>query len=174
MNIQSKFVVIKHEAKKAGLHYDLRFRIPKSKRWTSFAVRKGVPTTVGTKVVAIKTRIHTEEGSLFTGTLEKGYGAGKFTKWDSGSCVILKYSKRHMVIDFKGSKVKGIYHLINTAVINKYSKNKKDSAYLLFKGKLVSEGGMISRIPSGGINCEVEEDSSEWVGKPLPWSNAEK
>ena len=134
--IASKFVVIKHEAKKAGLHYDLRFRIPKSQRWTSFAVRKGVPTTIGTKAVAIKTRIHTEEGALFVGTLETGYGAGKFTKWDDGPCDIIKYSDRHMVIDFKGSKVKGIYHLISTVVINKYSKNKKDSTYLLFKGKL--------------------------------------
>ena len=30
-NVKSKFVVMKHEALKAGLHYDLRFIIPKSK-----------------------------------------------------------------------------------------------------------------------------------------------
>ena len=30
MTTQSKFVVMKHEAKRAGLHYDLRFKLPKS------------------------------------------------------------------------------------------------------------------------------------------------
>jgi len=155
----SRFIIVEHKAKRAGLHYDLRFRIPSSKDWASFAVPKGVPTEPGKKVTAIKTTIHTEKDALLTGKIEQGYGAGTLKKWDSGSCNIIKYSDRHMVIDFGGSKVKGIYHLISTGVIDKdYNK----PTYLLFKGKMVSEGcGMISRIPSRGISSDVEEGQAE-------------
>ena len=68
------------------------------------------------------------------GTIESGYGAGKLSKWDDGSCIIHKYSSAHMAIEFKGRKVKGIYHLISTGVIRK--KEFKSKQYLLFKGKM--------------------------------------
>jgi len=134
MPTQSKFVIMKHEAKKAGLHYDLRFRMPKSKDWASYAVRKGVPTSPGKKVLAVKTTIHNEKEALLTGYIKDGYGAGKLTKWDGGSCVIHKYSDRHITIEFKGSKIKGIYHMISIKTIKNLNKSTKE--YFLFKGKL--------------------------------------
>jgi hypothetical protein len=130
---RSKFVVMEHKANKAGLHFDLRFRMPKSKDWDSYAVRKGIPTQPGKKVLAVKTTIHSEKEALLTGKIESGYGAGVLKKWDDGSCDIIKYSDKHIVIDFKGSKVKGIYHFVNTGVIDK-DFNKMN--YLLFRGKL--------------------------------------
>jgi bifunctional non-homologous end joining protein LigD len=127
-----RFVVMKHEAKRARLHYDLRFVMPNSKVWASFAVRKEIPLVPGPKVLAIKTHDHTEEEALFTGTIEQGYGAGKLSVWDSGECNVIKFAPGHIQVDFKGHKVKGIYHLINTGVANRrYNEN----TFMLFKGK---------------------------------------
>ena len=132
MNYSSKFIIIKHEADKAGLHQDFRFKLPGGKGWDSYAVRKGVATEVGKKVLAVKTTIHTEKEATFTGVIKSGYGAGKLTKVDGGSCTILKISPRHIALDLKGSKFKGLYHLVSTGVIDKeYNKG----SFLLFKGK---------------------------------------
>jgi DNA ligase D-like protein (predicted 3'-phosphoesterase) len=131
----SEFVIMKHEAKKAGLHYDLRFKMPNSNMWDSYAVRKGVPTEPGTKVLAVKTTLHTRKDALLTGNIEDGYGAGQLTKWDSGKCIIIKYSSSHISIDFKGSKIKGTYHFIST--VKAGDKDKK--SYFLFKSKVIKE-----------------------------------
>ena len=129
---KSKFIIVDHEAKRAGKHQDLRFKKPRGGLWDSFAVRKGVPTEPGEKVLAVKTHDHTEKEALFTGTIDSGYGAGKLKKFDGGSCEIIKYKEAHIVLNFKGSKIKGIYHLISTGVIDKEYNSPK---YMLFKGK---------------------------------------
>lgn len=129
----SRFIVVKHDAKKARLHYDLRFVMPNSKTWISFAVRKGVPEKTGEKVLAVRTHDHSEEEALFLGKLESGYGAGTLTKYDDGQCIIYKFKSSHMVVDFKGRKIKGIYHLINTGLFDKKSKYKHQQ-FILFKG----------------------------------------
>jgi len=128
----SKFVVIEHHAIKARLHWDLRFKMEGSENWASFAVRKGIPLEPGSKVLAVKTNDHSTEEALFTGTIKDGYGAGKLTKWDDGACIIHKYSSSHIIIEFKGAKVKGLYHLISTGFIDK---DYKSQTYMLFKGK---------------------------------------
>lgn len=128
----SKFVVIEHHAIKARLHWDLRFKMEGSENWASFAVRKGIPLEPGSKVLAVRTNDHSTEEALFTGTIKDGYGAGTLSKWDDGSCIIHKYSSSHIIIDFKGSKVKGLYHLISTGFIDK---DYKKQTYMLFKGK---------------------------------------
>lgn len=166
---QSKFVIVKHDAKRAKLHYDLRFVMPKSKIWASFAVRKGVPTQPGTKVLAVRTHDHTEKEALFFGTIKQGYGAGRLTKWDDGRCVIHKYTPGHIAIEFKGRKVKGLYHMVSTGVINK--KEFKKKSYMLFKGKeALKEGmGMLSLIPRDGIVDDVEASQDELTSPDLPW-----
>ena len=134
---KSKFIVVEHDAKKARLHWDLRFIHPDKKNiWMSFAVRKGIPLKPGQKVLAVRTHDHTEEEALFLGTIKSGYGAGKLKKWDDGTCMIKKFGPSHIIIDFKGKKVKGIYHLINTGVMNRKQKYKQQQ-YFLFKGKNV-------------------------------------
>jgi hypothetical protein len=42
-----------------------------------------------------------------------------------------------MIVEFKGRKIKGIYHLINTGVFNK--KDYKKQQYMLFKGNPLKE-----------------------------------
>lgn len=168
----SEFVVTEHHAKKAGLHFDLRFEIPKSKMWASFAVRKGVPLSPGVKVLAVRTHDHKRDEALLTGTLKSGYGAGIFKEWDRGKCIIHKYSVSHISIEFKGKKLKGLYHLINIGVTDK---NFKGLQYFLFKGKIISEStGMISRIPSCGEGEDTEQGFDEQICKKLPWSITEQ
>lgn len=165
---RSKFIVVEHDAKKARLHWDLRFKMPNSKIWASFAVRKGVPLKPGLKVLAVRTHDHTEKEALFLGVIDDGYGAGKLKKWDDGQCVIHKYSPSHIAIEFKGRKVKGLYHLINTGVMNK--KEYKKQQYILFKGKIVTEWyGMVSRVPPDPTE-EVEQSADWQSSKKLPWS----
>ncbi len=131
---KSKFVIMYHKALRAGNHYDLRFKKPNSKLWVSFAVRKGVPIKPGQKVLAAKTRDHSEKDALFTGTIKAGeYGAGTLKRWDGGICIIHKYKTSSMTIEFRGSKVKGLYHLVSTGVIDK---DFKKQTYMLFKGKI--------------------------------------
>jgi len=173
---RSKFIIVEHDAKKARLHWDVRFRMPKKKIWASFAVRKGVPLKPGKKVLAVRTHDHTEKEALFLGTIKSGYGAGKLKKWDEGTCIIHKFGPGHILVDFKGRKVKGIYHFISTGVMDKTQYKRKQ--YMLFKGKMVNENypdgqglGMGSRIPPGDTS-EVEssdEEQDKITYKKLPW-----
>jgi bifunctional non-homologous end joining protein LigD len=134
---RSKFIVVEHDAKKARLHWDLRFIMPHSNLWMSFAVRKGIPLQPGKKVLAVRTHDHTKDEALFLGKLESGYGAGTLKKWDDGDCIIHKFSPGHILIEFKGRKVKGFYHLISTGVMDK--KEYKSQQYMLFKGKTLNK-----------------------------------
>jgi bifunctional non-homologous end joining protein LigD len=126
---KSEFVIVKHQAKKAGLHYDFRFIMPQSILWASFAVRKGVPKNTGQKVLAVRTTDHNEKDARLTGTLASGYGAGKFTMQDEGPCEILKYTDRSISIRLKGRKYKGVYHFFLIA------NETKQKNYYLFKGR---------------------------------------
>jgi hypothetical protein len=175
----SRFVVMKHEAERAGLHFDLRFKIPGSHMWASFAVRKGVPLEEGVKVLAIRTEDHSEKGALLTGKIGSGYGKGRLTKWDWGYCDVEKYSTTHIVLNCRGNKVKGIYHLLNTRyTLTKVSDSEDKQSYMLFKGKVVKEvadmmgGGMSSRNPPAETEeVEVNDDiADKEQKKSLPWS----
>lgn len=176
MTTRSKFIVVEHHAKRTKLHFDLRFEHPTKKGiWMSFAVRKGIPLQAGKRVLSIRTHNHSKKEALFLGTIKSGYGAGKLKKWDDGDCIIHKFKPGHKVIEFKGRKVKGIYHLVSTGVIKGSSSYKKqdyiNQKYMLFKGKSLNEmSGMISRIPSISSGDEVEEDHGEVTGKKLTWS----
>jgi len=129
-----RFVLMKHTAKKAGLHYDLRFQVPGRKDWDSFAIRKGPPTNAGEKRMVVRTTWHSEEEALLTGEIKSGYGAGFLEIEDQGNCEVMKYKPNHIVINFHGVKLNGIYHFISMASIGK---SEKDKTYLFFKGKMV-------------------------------------
>lgn len=131
----SKFVLDQHDALKRGKHWDLRFQIPDSKNWASFSMNKFPPIEINERIYIVRTNDHSEEEALFTGNIPKGeYGAGKITRVDFGKCIIQKYTNAHIVIDFKGKKLKGIYHFINTAVFSK-TRNYSKKVYAFFKGK---------------------------------------
>ena len=130
-----RFIVHDHYAKKAGFHQDVRFQNPIDLRnWYSFAVPKGVPLQTGVKVLAIRTHMHKEEEALFQGEIPAGeYGGGTLIMFDQGACKILKLTSAHIVIQFQGSKIEGIYHLVSIG--NLKSSKYKQQHYMLFKSK---------------------------------------
>ena len=108
MNEKGTFVVRRHEAERAGLHYDLHLD------GESFAVRKGVPTTSGTKVLAIKTAYHTPSEARFTGTIPKGqYGAGESEVVDEGELTVIERTPTKIFFNLQGNVYRGNYYLIH-------------------------------------------------------------
>jgi DNA ligase D-like protein (predicted 3'-phosphoesterase) len=126
---RSEFLVVEHKAKRAGLHHDLRIEKPDGKMWASWAVRKGVPTKPGEKVLAVRQPDHSRKDALIKGELKSGYGAGAFKHLEKAPCDITIWDElKHIRVDFKGRKFKGTYHLI------KMPRMGKDS-WLLFKSR---------------------------------------
>lgn len=143
MQENSKFVIMKHRAVRAGEHVDLRYRLPdsitdwggvkveKKNLWASYATRKPIPLEPGKKILMFSTTLHTKYQAELTGVIKDGYGKGKLELWDNGPCTILKHSERHIVIEFQGSVLKGIYHFIQI----KFDEKTKQNSFLFFKGK---------------------------------------
>jgi len=131
-----KFVLHEHDAIKRGKHWDLRFQIPNSKNWASFSMNTFPPTEPGKRIYIPRSNDHSEQEALFTGKIPEGqYGAGTIKEVDKGNCNVIKYTNAHIVVDFKGKKLKGIYHFVNTATFSK-SRNYSKKVYAFFKGKV--------------------------------------
>ena len=124
----SQFVLMLHNAIRAGKHHDLRIKMPNSNMWASFAFRKEIPkTTKSKKILLFRTNDHTEAEARFTGKISSGYGAGTIKQIDGGSCnIILWKPEKIMIVDFNGRILKGKYCFL---VIDKKNKNQ----YLFFK-----------------------------------------
>jgi bifunctional non-homologous end joining protein LigD len=130
----SKFILVKHEATKRGLHYDLRFKMPNSQNWASFAMNSEPPKEVGERKYITRTTDHSRENALFTGRIPEGeYGAGKLTKIDSGNCDVEKFTSSHMIVVFHGKKLQGKYNFINVGVFNR--RDYKKRVFAFFKSK---------------------------------------
>jgi len=161
----SKFIVVQHEAKRAGKHWDLRFQIPGDKNWASFALRKQ-PDSIkpGEKIGAVRTHLHSEKEALFLGTIESGYGAGVLKEYDSGSCNVMKYTSKSIVVDFHGRKLKGVYNLLQ---VKNFDKNADPKMFIFFKGKQLKESMNMDKIDRL-IEKYLFEDEGEDVKKGLP------
>ena len=80
------FVVQKHDARKAKLHYDVRLG---DKDLHSFVSKKGLPSP-GQKRLFIHQPIHSLDYANFQGVIESGYGAGEVKTDDLGKAVVTK------------------------------------------------------------------------------------
>jgi hypothetical protein len=86
---QLKWVIQRHNARRAGLHGDLRFGSPEVGGLYSWAIPKNrFPTKPGESVLALRQPIHRYEYGDFEGTIESGRGAGDVAIQDSGKVVI--------------------------------------------------------------------------------------
>jgi len=133
--VSSKFILVKHEALKRGTHFDLRFRMPNSKNWVSFALNASPPTEPGKRMSIVRTNDHSEKEALFVGKIPEGeYGAGKLTKIDGGDCKIIKFTNAQMTVNFEGTVLQGTYHFINVGVFDR-SRNYSKKVYIFFKAK---------------------------------------
>lgn len=129
----AEFILVEHCALRKGLHFDLRFQIPNSKNWASFVFNKFPPTIQGEKVYVPRSPDHDKENALFTGKIPEGsYGAGVLKKVDGGNCEVMKYTNAHIVVNFEGKKLRGVFHFVNMGVIRH---NYKSKVYSFFKAK---------------------------------------
>jgi len=129
----SEFILVVHNAIKRGKHFDLRFEEPNSKNWASFSMNQQPPTKEGEKIYITRTTQHSREQALFTGKIPEGtYGAGILKKVDGGNCEVMKYTNSHIVVNFEGKKLRGVFHFVNMGVIRH---NYKSKVYSFFKAK---------------------------------------
>ena len=125
--IKQKFLIHKHNANRAGLHYDLR--IEHNCMLLSWATRKMPELISGTtsKIALFEQPVHDPSWFDFEGDIDDGYGAGKVLIWDKGSYDIIKWGD-HLILDFHGNRLKGIYVLLPYPM--------QDNQWLMFRKKI--------------------------------------
>jgi len=100
------FVIRRHEAKRAGLHWDLHLD------GESWAVPKGIPTQINRRVLAIKTTHHTPKEAHFEGEIPAGqYGAGTSEVQDEGEMTMISSGPEHRFFQLRGELFEGNYYL---------------------------------------------------------------
>jgi bifunctional non-homologous end joining protein LigD len=129
------FMVHKHHARR--LHYDLRLEIDGV--LASWAVPKGPSYDPAVKRLAVETEDHPMAYGAFEGRIPDGeYGAGDSLIWDRGNfdtdppgqAAAMK-RKGHLVLELRGEKLRGRWHLVRTARGGAPGK----SGWLFFKAK---------------------------------------
>ena len=109
------FVVQKHAAHRAGLHWD--FRLEHNGVLWSWAVRKGPSLDPKDKRIAAHVEDHPLDYAGFQGTIPDGqYGAGTVETWDRGTWEPLAdpdagMAKGDLTFVLRGSRLNGRFHL---------------------------------------------------------------
>ena len=107
-----KYVLHKHSANTAGLHWDLRISIPNRDLLASFAIPKAkIPKIPGEKVLCVKTSDHGRYWlNIENMTIPDGeYGAGEISTISKGVCEIEGWSSSHITF-YIHSDVKESFH----------------------------------------------------------------
>ena len=118
---KGKFIVQKHEADRAGPHWDVRLEWPvKSAEgagsvFRSFVDRKMEIPGGDTKIYLVETEDHPMEYGSFEGEITEGYGKGTVDIWDKGTYEVLDTGSGRIVARFNGKKLKGVYALVKYA-----------------------------------------------------------
>jgi bifunctional non-homologous end joining protein LigD len=130
------FVVQKHQAHRAGLHWD--FRLEHGGVLWSWAVRKGPSLDPSVKHIAAHVEDHPIDYADFQGTIPDGqYGAGTVETWDRGTWEPLNdpdagMRKGELTFVLHGQRLNGRFHLVRLRP-KPGSRGKADN-WLLFKG----------------------------------------
>lgn len=114
------FVIQKHDA--SHLHYDFRLEMEGVLR--SWAVPRGLPTTLKDKKLAMHVEDHPMEYLRFEGTIPKGnYGAGTVMVWDIGTYEVKQgedpgtaYRKGRIALRLHGKKLQGEWVLFRSKI----------------------------------------------------------
>ncbi len=131
------FVVQKHHAHRAGLHYD--FRLEHGGVLWSWAVRKGPSLDPSVKHIAAHVEDHPLDYADFQGTIPDGqYGAGTVETWDRGTWEPVNDAehgmrKGELTFVLHGQRLNGRFHLVRLRP-KPGSRSKADN-WLLFKGR---------------------------------------
>jgi len=130
------FVVQKHQAHRAGLHYD--FRLEHGGVLWSWAVRKGPSLDPSVKHIAAHVEDHPLDYADFQGTIPDGqYGAGAVEIWDRGTWEPVNdpdqgMHKGELTFILHGTRLHGRFHLVRLRP-RPGSRATADN-WLLFKG----------------------------------------
>jgi bifunctional non-homologous end joining protein LigD len=130
------FVVQKHQAHRAGLHWD--FRLEHGGVLWSWAVRKGPSLDPSVKHIAAHVEDHPIDYADFQGTIPDGqYGAGTVETWDRGTWEPINdpdegMRKGELTFVLHGQRLNGRFHLVRLRP-KPGSRSKADN-WLLFKG----------------------------------------
>jgi bifunctional non-homologous end joining protein LigD len=130
------FVVQKHQAHRAGLHYD--FRLEHDGVLWSWAVRKGPSLDPKDRHVAVHVEDHPLDYAGFAGDIPDGqYGAGKVEIWDRGIWKPLNnpdegMRKGELTFALRGQRLNGRFHLVRLRP--KPGQRSRQDNWLLFKG----------------------------------------
>lgn len=130
------FVVQKHQAHRAGLHYD--FRLEHNGVLWSWAVRKGPSLDPSVKHIAAHVEDHPIDYADFQGRIPDGqYGAGAVEIWDRGTWEPVNdpdegMRKGELTFILHGTRLNGRFHLVRLRP-KPGSRSKADN-WLLFKG----------------------------------------
>jgi bifunctional non-homologous end joining protein LigD len=128
------FVVQKHAAHRAGLHWD--FRLEHDGVLWSWAVRKGPSLDPKQKHIAAHVEDHPLEYADFQGTIPDGeYGAGTVETWDRGTWEpaadpAAGMEKGELTFVLHGKRLNGRFHLVRM----KPRPRERGDNWLLFKG----------------------------------------
>lgn len=110
---QNTFVIQKHLAKKAGIHFDLRLQ--KNNVLESWSIPKAKLPDKKEKLLAVQTEPHPLSYAKFEGNIPTGqYGAGEVKIYDSGTYELIKWSSDTIKFKLNGKKEKGKYTLHKT------------------------------------------------------------
>ena len=101
------YMVHRHDANRAGLHFDLRLEDDGSLK--SWAIPKGMPTSG--RHLAIQTPDHSMEYGRWEGTIKSGYGAGDVKIDTSGTYETIDKSSNNWKFKILTGKYKGVWRL---------------------------------------------------------------
>jgi len=101
----------RHKAKRAGLHYDLRLGGPAGLH--SWAVRKGLPAPGG-RHLAVLQPLHDYSYRNFQGVIPEGYGAGKVSTADKGAAMVTKATKDELSFTIADKRYPESFKLVRT------------------------------------------------------------
>ena len=103
----------RHNARRAGLHEDLRIGTPSGMH--SFALPKFLPEVPGTYRLAISQPVHDWSYNSFQGTLPPGYGEGEVTKMEESPVVLLRNTPSYVEFTRGTTKDSPVYKMKRTS-----------------------------------------------------------
>jgi bifunctional non-homologous end joining protein LigD len=157
------FVVQKHSAHRAGLHWD--FRLEHDGVLWSWAVPKGPSLDPGDKRLAIHVEDHPVDYADFQGVIPDGeYGGGKVETWDRGHWEpigdpVAGMKKGDIAFTLRGERLNGRFTLVRLRNRDK----RKAEAWFLIKGhdENAVEGGTAPSLESKPLPAPKKEAAAE-------------